>query len=258
MKEGNNMLVVIDIGNTSIAIGLSENLEKLDKVYRINTEKTKSSDEYAIILNEMIKTVDRAIISSVVPELNEVFREYFLKRFSLTPFFLGTGVKTGIRIYADNPKEVGTDIIGNSIAATQIYNTTCLVIDLGTATTFTYLEDMNLKGVIISPGLTTSRNALISKTSLLPQVDLDVPSKLLGTNSSDSIKSGLVFGHASMIDGMIARIKSNLKKPDLTVILTGGHAKLIHPHCTMKMTFDETLILKGLLLVAKLNPERKK
>jgi len=252
------MLVVIDIGNTTITIGLSKDLESLDKVYRLNTEKSKSADEYAIILNEMIKSADRAIISSVVPELNEVFREYFQNTFSVTPFFVGTGIKTGIRIYADNPKEVGADLITNSVAATQIYDSTCLVIDLGTATTFTYLEDMNLKGVIITPGLTTSRNALISKTSLLPQVELDNPAKLLGTNSSDSIKSGLVFGHASMLDGMTARIKSHLRKPDLTVVLTGGHAKLIHPHCTMKMILDETLILKGLLLIAKLNPIRKK
>ncbi|MBN2504341.1 MAG: type III pantothenate kinase [Bacilli bacterium] len=251
------MLVVVDIGNSSIAIGLSKDREKIDKVYRINTEKTKSADEYALILNGMIKSPERVIISSVVPELNEVFREYFIKEHSLTPLFLGSGVKTGIKIYADNPKEVGSDLIGNCIAATQIYDSTCLVIDLGTATTFTYVEDMNLRGVVITPGLTTSRNALISKTSLLPQVDLEAPSKLLGTNSNDAIRSGLIYGHASMIEGLTTRIKEQVHRPDLTVVLTGGHSQLIYPHCDMKIIHDETLILKGLLLVAKLNVERK-
>ncbi len=252
------MLIVVDIGNSSIAIGLSADHEKLDKVYRINTEKAKSADEYAIILNELIKTASRVIISSVVPELNEVFREYFQNEHGLTPLFLGTGVRTGIKIYADNPREVGADLIANSIAATQIYDSTCLVIDLGTATTFTYLEDMNLRGVIIAPGLTTSRNALISKTSLLPQVDLEAPAKLLGSNSTDAIKSGLIYGHTSMIEGMIARVKQHLHMPELTVILTGGHSRLVYPHFVMKVIHDENLILKGLMLVAKLNVERRK
>jgi type III pantothenate kinase len=250
------MLVVIDIGNTTISIGLSSDREGLSSTYRLNTEKSKSADEYAITLNELIKQVSRVIIASVVPELNEVFREYFLKRFGVNPLFLGSGVKTGIRIHADNPKEVGADLIGNSVAATQIYHPTCLVIDLGTATTFTYLDNMNLRGVIISPGLTTSRNALISKTSLLPQVDLDTPTKVLGTNSNDAIRSGLILGHASMIDGLILRIKEQLKLQNLTVILTGGHAKIVYPHCRETMILDESLILKGLLLINKLNPAR--
>lgn len=248
------MLVAIDIGNTTITIGLSTNQEEFLHIYRLNTEKTKSADEYAITLNELIKAATRVVIASVVPELNEVFREYFQKRFSIMPLFLGAGVKTGIRIYADNPKEVGADLIGNSIAATEIYQSTCLVIDLGTATTFTYLDNKNLRGVIIAPGLTTSRNALISKTSLLPQVELDAPKKILGTNSNDAIRSGLVLGHAAMIDGMISRIKENLKTESLTVILTGGHAKIVRPHCREAMILDEALILKGLLLVSKLNP----
>ncbi|MDD3123886.1 MAG: type III pantothenate kinase, partial [Candidatus Izemoplasmatales bacterium] len=129
----------------------------------------------------------------------------------------------------------------------------CLIVDLGTATTFTYIENCNLKGVIIAPGLTTSRNALITKTSLLPQVDLEVPTKLLGTNSSDSIKSGIVYGHASMIDGMIMRIKNKVQNQTLKVILTGGHAKLVYPIVTEKMVQDELLILKGLLFVHKRN-----
>ncbi|MDD3113863.1 MAG: type III pantothenate kinase [Candidatus Izemoplasmatales bacterium] len=248
------MLVAIDIGNTTITIGLSSNQEDFSHIYRLNTEKTKSADEYAITLNELIKQASRVIISSVVPEMNEVFRDYFEKQFGIVPLFLGAGVKTGIRIFADNPKEVGADLIGNSIAATEIYHPTCLIIDLGTATTFTYLENMNLRGVIIAPGLTTSRNALISKTSLLPQVELEAPKKILGTNSNDAIRSGLVLGHAAMIDGMIFRIKESLKLTTLTVVLTGGHAKIVRPHCRETMILDESLILKGLLIVNKLNP----
>jgi type III pantothenate kinase len=247
------MNVVIDIGNTTIAIGISKNGIDIDQVYRINTEKNKSFDEYSFILRNFVPECTKAIVSSVVPELNEVFREFFIDYFDVTPLFLGHGVKTGIQINADNPKEVGSDLIGNCVGATNLYDDTCLIIDLGTATTFTYIEKKVLKGVIIATGLTTSKNALIEKASLLPQIELMKPRKLLGTNSTDSIKSGLVYGHASMIDGMILRIKKEVNNPDLTVIITGGHSKIVHPLCTETMILDRTLILKALLILLKKN-----
>jgi len=241
------LLLLIDIGNTTITIGLS-NGKKIDRVYRLNTEKSKSSDEYAVTLNIMLKetSIKNVIISSVVPELNDVFREYFLSWLDINPLFLGQGVKTGIRINSDNPKEVGSDLISNVIGATNEYALTCLIIDLGTATTFTYVENQMLKGVIITAGMTTSKNALINKTSLLPQVELEIPSKLLGTNTVDCIKSGIVYGHASMIDGMIKRIKKQIGNDVLPVILTGGHTKLIAPLLEEKIIVDERLLLKGL------------
>ncbi|MDD3129119.1 MAG: type III pantothenate kinase [Candidatus Izemoplasmatales bacterium] len=247
------MKIAIDIGNTTITIGLSQTGETIEKIYRINTEKNKSSDEYSIFMNSLISSCEGLIISSVVPELNEVFRDYFLDRFNIEALFVGTGVKTGIKINSDNPKEVGADLISNSVAATNIYDETCLIIDLGTATTFTFLENKVLKGVIISTGLTTSRNALISKTSLLPQVELQAPKKVLGTNSVDCIKSGLIFGHASMIDGLIRRVKKETNKQDLKVIITGGHSKIVFPYCEELIIIDETLILKGLLILLKKN-----
>jgi len=241
------LLLLIDIGNTTITIGLS-NGKKIDRVYRLNTEKSKSSDEYAVTLNIMLKetSIKNVIISSVVPELNDVFREYFLSWFDLNPLFLGQGVKTGIRINSDNPKEVGSDLIANVIGATNEYAPTCIIIDIGTATTFTYVENQMLKGVIITAGITTSKNALINKTSLLPQVELEIPSKLLGTNTVDCIKSGIIYGHASMIDGMIKRIKKQIGNEVLPVILTGGHTKLIAPLLEEKIIVDERLLLKGL------------
>lgn len=253
------MLVLIDIGNTTVGIGLSRNHATLDdKVYKVNTEKNKSSDEYAVTLNILFKDlpVTNVIVSSVVPELNDVFRDYFQDWFDVTPTFLGQGLKTGIKVLSDNPREVGSDLIANVVAATELYAKTCLVVDLGTATTFTYVENMGLKGVIITPGLSTSRNALISKTSLLPQVEIDLPNKLIGTTSTESIKSGLVYGHASMIDGMIGRVKKQVGNPDLKVVLTGGHARLIHPLCEQPMVYDERLILKGLLLIHQKNAQK--
>jgi len=244
---------VIDIGNTTIAIGTSNNGKEVDKVYRLNTEKNRSYDEYSILLRDFIPSCSEAIISSVVPELNEVFREFFQRHCNITPMFLGQGIKTGIQINSDNPKEVGADLIGNSVAAVNIYDETCLIIDLGTATTFTYVERKMLKGVIIATGLTTSKNALINKASLLPQIELVPPKKLIGTNSVDSIKSGLLYGHASMIDGMIRRIKSELKNQDIKVILTGGHSKIVYPLLEEKLVKDETLILKGLLILLEKN-----
>ncbi|MFP4478991.1 MAG: type III pantothenate kinase, partial [Candidatus Izemoplasmatales bacterium] len=247
------MKIAIDIGNTTIAIGLSEDGNAIDKLYRINTDKHKSSDEYSMILNDYIQTCDEAIISSVVPEINDGFREYFLNRFNVKPLFVGQGVKTGIKINSDNPKEVGADLIGNSVGATTIYDETCLIIDLGTATTFTYIQEKTLKGVAIATGLTTSKDALFSKTSLLPQVELQPPKKALGKNSVDAFKSGLVYGHASMIDGMVKRIKDEVNKADLTVIMTGGHARIVHELCQEKITRDDLLILKGLLFILKKN-----
>lgn len=247
------MKIAIDIGNTTIAIGLSKTGETVDKIYRINTEKNKSSDEYSLILNGLITECKSVIISSVVPELNEVFRDYFEEYFNIEALFVGTGTKTGIKINSDNPKEVGADLIGNSVGATNIYSETCLVIDLGTATTFTFLEKKVLKGVVIATGLTTSKNALVSQTSLLPQVELQAPKKVLGTNSVDCIKSGLVYGHASMIDGMIKRIKDETKISDLKVIITGGHSKIVYPYLNEEIIKDETLILKGLLIISSKN-----
>jgi type III pantothenate kinase len=247
------MKVVVDIGNTTIAIGISKNENEINQVYRINTEKNKSIDEYSFILRNFIPECSAAIVSSVVPELNEVFRQFFIDYCDVNPLFLGQGVKTGIQINADNPKEVGADLIGNCVGAINLYNDTCLIIDLGTATTFTYVEKKILKGVIISTGLTTSKNALINKASQLSQIELVKPRKLLGTNSTDSIKSGLIYGHASMIDGMISRIKIDVKNPDLVVVLTGGHSKIIHPLCHETMILDRTLILKALLILLKKN-----
>ncbi|HOP56832.1 MAG TPA: type III pantothenate kinase [Bacillota bacterium] len=247
------MLVLIDIGNSTIAIGLSTDGKTIVKKFRISTGKSRSSDEYAIILDELIENADQAIVASVVPELNEVFRDYFSSRFGFEPIFLASGVKTGIRIFTDTPKEVGADIIADCVAASQIYSHTCLIIDMGTATTMTYIENSGIKGVIIAPGLATSLNALISKASLLPHINLEKPSKLLGTNSPDSIKSGLIYGHASMVDGLVARVRKQTGNPDLAVVLTGGNAKIIYPECQAKMTLDEDLILKGLLLVAGMN-----
>jgi len=249
------MLVLIDIGNTTVNIGLSKTHLAIDKVFKINTEKNKSSDDYAMTLNILFKDlpVSHVIVSSVVPELNDVFREYFQNWFDITPMFLGQGLKTGIKIMSDNPKEVGSDLIANVVAATELYAKTVLVVDLGTATTFTYVENMALKGVVITTGLTTSRNALISKTSLLPQVELELPNKLIGTTSAESIKSGLVYGHASTIDGIISRIKRQVGNPQLPVVLTGGHAKLIHPLCEQQMIHDDRLILTGLLLIFQKN-----
>lgn len=250
------MLALIDIGNTTIAIGLTTDYQQIQKVLKINTEKNKSSDEYALILDGMLRDIDAAMISSVVPELNDTFREYFVARFGFQPLFLGAGIKTGIKVNSDNPKEVGADLIANAVSATVNYGKTVLVVDLGTATTFTYVENLTIRGVAIATGLTTSKNALISKTSLLPQIELEAPTKLLGTNSVDSIKSGIVFGHASMIDGMIRRIKKNLKNNELSVIMTGGHAKIVAPLCEEAVVVDDLLIIKGLLVIFGLNRER--
>ena len=171
----------------------------------------------------------------------------------IKPLFISPGIKTGIKIKADNSKEVGADLIACAVGASTKYGDTALIVDMGTATTITYLKNNTIEGVTICPGLNTSKKSLISDTSLLPDVSIEAPSRVLGNNSSDCIKSGLVYGHASMIDGLIRRIKKETNEPDINVIITGGLAKLVSSVMETKVILDDELIFVGLNTVLDRN-----
>lgn len=240
------MLLLIDVGNTNICIAKYFN-NKLDtKLLRIKTLIDRSSDEYFILLKEMIdlKSVNDVIISSVVPDITYVLIDVFKTHLNIDAIVLEPKVKTGIGLKAINPKEVGADLI---CAAAAVKDKEALIIDLGTATKYIYVKNKTLMGVVISPGVLISIKALVNETSLLPNVEIKVPNKVLGNNTISCMQSGVTYGVASQVDGMIERIKKEIGNDNLYIIATGGLAKTIIPLCNYEIEIDELLTIKGLL-----------
>ncbi len=249
------MLILFDVGNTNIKIGLAD-LNKVKKIYRLKTATSKTADEYYLLLKGLISCdeVKGIVISSVVPSLTTTLEELALRYFNVNPIIFGQGIKTGLMIKADNPKEVGADLIADCIGSFD-YGDKVLVIDLGTANKFIYVENKVFKGCIITPGVENSLNSLVSSTALLPKVEIKAPKKVLGNNTITCMQSGITYGNAAMIDGFIERIKQEVNVADLKVVATGGLAKSIIPLCKSEIVVDEFLTLKGLLEVYKKNIE---
>ena len=249
------MILAIDIGNTSIALGGFE-ADKLKFVVRLSTDVKKTEDEYAskimnilTIHNVTKDNVDGAIISSVVPQLNSVMKAALRLVYDVDALMVCPGVKTGIGILCDSPSSVGADLICSCVAANTLYSSPALIIDIGTATKMIVTNKNGaFIGVSIIPGVLMGLKALAHGTAQLPQVSLDAPATVIGKNTVDCMKSGVIFGNASLIDGMIDRINKEMGK-DLPVIVTGGYASSIVPHCNHKMIYDEYLVLKGLNLI---------
>lgn len=234
------MRLLIDIGNSHIVVATHN--ESIGEVYRINTNKHYTSYEYSVFLNPILqdKQFEGVIISSVVPEVTVSIFNYCVDYLKLTPLVIGPGVKSGINIKTDNPKEVGSDIICTASAVSEFDE--CLIVDLGTATTFTYVQNNMIKGVTITTGLKTAMKALISNTALLHEVNLEPAKELLGTNTTESLKIGLVNGHAYMVEGFISRIANKNTK----VILTGGFSELVNEILDNKYSINKNLLLEGL------------
>jgi len=236
------MILLIDIGNSNIVFANYDS--KIDNVIRINTRKDITGYEYGILLRSSLEkfTYEDVIISSVVPEVTEIIRQYVQSELKISPIIVGPGVKTGLNIKTDNPKEVGSDLIVDAVASFN-HSDKALVVDLGTASKIILIEDRQLRGVIIAPGVRASLESLVKKTSLLPQVDLKVPKNEFGTNTVDCIQSGVLYGHAHMIDGFLA----NQKYKDYKVLVTGGFSSIVGPLLKTKCEIDEILLLKGLV-----------
>ena len=253
------MILAIDIGNTSIALGGFENNE-LSFVVRLSTDITKTEDEYASkILNILSlhrvnkEDVDGAIISSVVPPLNAIMRSAIKLAYEVDPLMVCPGIKTGIGILCDSPSSVGADLICSCVAANTLYGAPALIIDIGTATKMIVTNKNGaFIGVSIIPGVMMGLNALSDGTAQLPKVSLEAPATVIGKNTVDCMKSGVIFGNASMIDGMIDRINREVGE-ELPVCVTGGYSGVIAPHCQHKMLIDEYLVLKGLNIIYNKN-----
>ena len=253
------MILTVDIGNSNVTLGGFSD-DELSFVARISTDSSATEDDYACrILNILsLYNIDKAsingaIISSVVPQLNGVISGAVKKISSIDPLLVGPGIKTGIKIQCDNPASVGADLICASVAVHFIYGTPALIVDMGTATKITFVDKGGtFIGTSIMPGVNMGLAALSEKTAQLPKVSLDAPCSVIAKNTADCMKSGIIFGNASMVDGMIERIKSETKE-NVSVYLTGGCARLIYPHCKTDMILDDNLTLKGLNIIYRKN-----
>jgi type III pantothenate kinase len=245
------MIILVDIGNSNIV--LTKYINGFETTYRYNTDKSKSIDEYYVLLQHIITDAKGMIVSSVVPELNIIFKNLALKYLQINPTFVGPGIKTGIKVMIDNPKELGTDIVSDAVGATHYYDTVdAIVVDMGTATTISTIENKIIKGVSICAGLVTQRNALVGKASQLSQFEFRIPKNAIGTNTIDSLNSGLLLGHKYMIEGLVEEIKQ--KHPgNPKVLITGGASRFMQGILRKDYIFDEDLLVKGLYQIYKKN-----
>jgi type III pantothenate kinase len=255
------LLLVIDVGNSNIVIGIYRN-ESLIKNWRISTDKSKTTDEYGIIVHDLFRlagidftAVKGIIISSVVPTLTGVLEKLASSYFGLKPHIVGPGIKTGMPIHYDNPKEVGADRIVNAVAGYEKFRTSLIIVDFGTATTFDYVNRKGeYCGGAIAPGLVVSMEALFQKASKLPRVEIVRPPLVIAKNTVNSMQAGIFFGYVGLVDGIVTRMKAESRDNPM-VIATGGLAGLIAPESKTVETIEEFLTLDGLRILFDRNRE---
>ena len=253
------MLLVLDMGNTNITLGVYKGKHLLLQS-RIATDPTKMEDQYAVELMDLLRLYkleadgfSGAIIASVVPPLNHALCGAVKKVTGLIPLLVGPGTKTGINIRIDNPASLGADLLVGAVAAVDKVGYPCIVWDLGTATTVSVVDkDGAFRGGAIMPGVMTALNSLARNTSLLPHISVDTPDRVIGANTTACLQSGAVFGTAATLDGMNARIVAELGY-DAPVVGTGGLGREIAPHCITPETYVGELLLDGLRLIWEKN-----
>ena len=253
------MILVIDIGNTHTVIGCVKRDNILMRE-RISTNHSATSLEYISFLKTAFeigkideKEIEGAIISSVVPAVTSVIKDSIEKMLSIKVLVVGPGIKTGVSIVIDNPAQLGSDLITGAVAGVSEYPVPQIIIDMGTATTISVInKNKEFIGGAILPGIAVSHDALISRTSQLPKIAFEKPKKIIGSNTIDCIKSGILYGNAGAIDGLIERFNEELGEK-CTVIATGGLSKIIAPLCKHDITTDEDLLLKGLMRIYEKN-----
>lgn len=260
------MVLIADIGNSSITVGLFRTeaggaYGELVFKSKYSTDTHKSADEYASLIYNALTInsvkagdIDGVMVSSVVPQLTYVVKEAISKLVKTRIYLLGPGLKTGINIRTDDPSELGSDIVANAVGATELVKPPFVIIDVGTATSvFAVNSDSAIIGGAIAPGMRVSLDSLKNATSQLPFVSLDAPKNILGKNTDDAMKAGLVLGHAFMIDGMIDAISREMGESSLTAVITGGLASVLTPHLKHDVIYSEDLTLRGLLRIYKNN-----
>ena len=253
------MIFVIDIGNSNIAVGGIDD-EKIHFTGRLSTDRKKTDLEYAIDIKNIMEIfhikkeqVGGCIISSVVPPITHIVRRATEQIFGGKTMVLKSGLKTGLNICMDNPAEMGADRVADAVAATNEYPLPLAIVDMGTATTISVVDSQRrVIGGAIFPGVRVALDALTEHASKLSGISLEIPKNVIGRNTTDCMRSGILYGNASVIDGIIDRMEEELGEP-LTVVATGGNSRAIIPYCKRDIIRDEHLLLKGLKIIYEKN-----
>ena len=253
------MLLALDVGNTNIVLGCFDG-DKILFRERVSTDRLATDLEYATRIRMALDMygIDRreitdAIISSVVPTVTNTLRQAVEKYTGCTPMTVGPGIRTGLSIVIDNPAQLGSDLVVDAVAGIHEYPLPLIIIDMGTATTFSIIDEKaRYRGGVIMTGMAVSTEALVSRTSQLPRIAYEAPKHVIGTNTIDCMKSGIMYATASALDGMIERIEEELGAA-CTVVATGGLAGLVTPLCKREILMDDDLLLKGLRIIFEKN-----
>ena len=250
------LILVLDAGNTNITLGVYVD-DKLLFISRLSTDHSQTEDQFAIDINSIFslnncKPVEfsGAVLSSVVPKITVALKNAVKKVTGKYPLVIEPGIKTGLDIRVDSPAYLGADLVAGSVAAISKYSLPCLIMDLGTATKISVIDSTGaFRGCTISPGVEISTNALSQWASQLPQISLESPSHTIGTNTIDSMRAGIVYGTADMLDGLCLRIENELGSAIKTIVATGGMAEEIVSHCRRNIILNNNLILEGLKII---------
>lgn len=253
------MKLMIDIGNTSISIGLYSQQERVAQ-WTVQTDSEKTVDEYGVLLGQLfmmdgrlISDVKRVMVSSVVPPMDETIRQVCTRYVQVEPVFVGPGVKTGLNISTENPREVGSDRIVNAVAALANYEPPMIVVDFGTATTVCFINaKRQYVGGVIAPGMSIAMEALYNRASKLPKIDLTATDRVIGRNTTDAMRSGYLYGYLGQMEGIVQRIKD--EQGEAVVIATGEHAAILGEHSRLIDHVHPHLTLDGLAILEERQP----
>jgi len=254
------MILVIDVGNTNTVFGVYDG-KKLLNHWRMETSKGKTSDEYGMFIVSLLSyekidvgKIEAVVIASVVPPIMYSLEHAIRKYFKLEPMVVGPGIKTGINIKYENPREVGADRIINAVAALELYGGPLIIVDFGTATTFCAVSSKGeYLGGVICPGIKISAEALFQKTAKLPKIDLVKPETVIGRNTVSSMQSGIIYGYVGEVDYIVRRMKKEMKDDNIKVIATGGLARLIASESETIDEINGLLTLEGLRIIYERN-----
>ncbi len=253
------MILAVDIGNSNIVLGCFEG-EQIHFIERLSTNQDSTSLEYTVLIKNILELNQRnnlsfrgGIISSVVPSVTQTIKDAVIRLTQAPVMVVGPGIRTGLKIMLDNPAQLGSDRVADAVAAIHEYPCPLIIVDMGTATTISVIDrNKNFLGGMIIPGLKVSLESLTMRTSQLPKISLDPPKRVIGSNTVDCMRSGIIYSTAASIDGSVERIEGELGEK-CTVVSTGGMAKTIIPFCRREIIIDDLLLLKGLMLIYNKN-----